>query len=63
MQIQAAQTKDIPQIVDLIKVILEEMELPALHELSNSKLTQLFEKTFASPEYQGELANLIVERS
>lgn len=48
MQIQAAQTKDVPQIVDLIKVILEEMELPALHELSNSKLTQLFEKTFAS---------------
>lgn len=62
MQIQAAQTKDIPQIVDLIKVILEEMELPALHELSNSKLTQLFEKTFASPEYQGELANLIVAK-
>lgn len=62
MQIQAAQLKDVPQIVKLIKVILEEMELPALHELSNTQLTQLFEKTFASPEYQGQLANLIVAK-
>ncbi|WP_151898761.1 GNAT family N-acetyltransferase [Pediococcus damnosus] len=43
-------------------MILEEMELPALHELSDDQLTQLFEKTFASPEYQGEMANLIVAK-
>ncbi|WP_412988591.1 GNAT family N-acetyltransferase [Pediococcus siamensis] len=62
MQIQPATKKDVPQIVNLIKVILDKMELPALHELSNAQLTQLFEKTFSSPEYQGQLANLIVAK-
>ncbi|GEL14679.1 GNAT family N-acetyltransferase [Pediococcus cellicola] len=62
MQIQAAQLKDVPQIIELVKVVLEEMELPALHELSDSQLTQLFEKTFSSPEYQGQLADLIVAK-
>jgi len=62
LQIQTAQIKDVPQIVTLVKVILEEMELPALHELSDEQLTKLFEKTFSSPEYQGDLANLIVAK-
>ena len=49
MQIQTAQIKDVPQIVTLVKVILEEMELPALHELSDEQLTKLFEKHFHHP--------------
>jgi ribosomal protein S18 acetylase RimI-like enzyme len=61
MQIKKASTADMPEVVELIKIILDEMELPFYLENEPQVVTKLFVETFKSPTY-AKLGDVIVAK-
>lgn len=61
MQITKATTEDMPQVVELLKIILDEMELPFYLKNDPQEVTKLFVATFQSPLYQ-EAADVVVAK-
>lgn len=63
MQIIRATKNDIPDVVNLISIILDDMELPILLQNDRSKVLELFEATFKSSLYLGDAADIIVAKN
>lgn len=59
MEFRLATKDDMPQVVNLIKIILDDMELPILLNNPESEVMDLFVKTFQSDTY-AKLADTIV---
>ncbi len=62
MQITKASTADIPTVVELIKIILDEMELPFYLNNDPEEVTKLFVETFKSQTYTDD-ADVIVAKN
>lgn len=61
MKITKASTADIPAVIELLKIILDEMELPFYLNNDADEVTKLFVETFKSPTY-AEHADIIVAK-
>ncbi len=62
MKITKASTADIPAVIELLKIILDEMELPFYLNNDADEVTKLFVETFKSPTY-AEHADIIVAKN
>lgn len=60
MLIRTAQKKDAAQIVPLFKIILHEMELPALKIIPEKKLDQLIQYAFESDDLRFNIGKTLV---
>lgn len=60
MLIRQARPEDAAQIAPLFKIILDEMELPALKTIPLEKLNQVIKYSFSDPNYLSQAAQTIV---
>ncbi|KRN94793.1 GNAT family N-acetyltransferase [Pediococcus stilesii] len=61
MQVVKATTSDMPQVIELLKIILDEMELPFYLNNDQNEVTKLFTKTFQSKTYTNDADVLVAK--
>ncbi|KRL02993.1 GNAT family N-acetyltransferase [Liquorilactobacillus capillatus] len=63
MLIQPAQKDDVPQIIPLFKIILHEMELPALKTIPQGQFDYIIQLAFESKAFRNSIGTTIVAKN